>query len=263
MRKLENKVAVVYGNGSVGGAIATAFAKEGAMVYLTGRTKSKLDAIAKEILTTGGMIRTELLDALDEKSIERHMDEVINKSGRVDISFNAIGLSQKGIQGALLAETALKDFMLPILTYTQSHFLTTKAALKRMVKEGHGVIIMHTPDAGKKSGPYVGGIIPAWAAMEGLNRSVSVEYAQQGIRSVCLRTTGIPETPLIDEVFDIHGRARGISFKDFTAVMENETQRKRLNTLQELTNAAVFVASDEGSAITGTVLNLTAGMVAD
>jgi enoyl-[acyl-carrier-protein] reductase (NADH) len=76
-----------------------------------------------------------------------------------------------------------------------------------------------------------------------------------------LLTTGIPETPLIDEVWEIHGKAHGITFEQFHAVMEGATHRKRLTTLKELTDAAVFVASDEGSAITGTIFNLTAGMI--
>ena len=104
-------------------------------------------------------------------------------------------------------------------------------------------------------------MVAAWSAVEALCRSLSVECGQQGVRSVCLLTTGIPETPLIDEVWEIHGKAHGITFEQFHAVMESATHRKRLTTLQELTNAAVFAASDEGSAISGTIFNLTAGMI--
>lgn len=69
MKRLENKVAVVYGNGAVGAAIATAFASEGAKVFLAGRTHEKLAAIRKEVLTAGGAIETEKLDALDETAV--------------------------------------------------------------------------------------------------------------------------------------------------------------------------------------------------
>ena len=69
------------------------------------------------------------------------------------------------------------------------------------------------------------------------------------------------ETQLIDEVWDIHGKANGITFEQFHSVMEGMTHRRQLTTIEELTNAAIFVASDEGSGITGTVFNLTAGMV--
>ena len=261
MKRLENKVAIVYGDGAIGSAIAKAFTREGASVFLTGRTLKKLDAITEEILGSGGVIETAKLDALDEQAVEAHINEVIKKAGRIDISFNAIGIPQKGIQGIPLTELSLESFSLPITTYTQSHFITAKAAALRMVKQGNGVIIMHTPNASRISPLFVGGMVPAWSAMEGLCRSLSVECGQRGVRSVCLLTTGIPETPLIDEIFDIHGKSHGITFEQFTSVMEGMTHRKRLTTLSELTNAAVFAASDEGSAITGTILNLTAGMI--
>lgn len=260
MKRLENKVVVIYGDGTVGGAIAKSFAHEGATVFLTGRTLKKLEAIATEIKSNGGTIETAQLDALDEQAVEKNMNEVIKKAGKVNVSFNAIGIPQKGIQGIPLAELSLESFSLPITTYSQSHFITAKAAAKRMVGQENGVILMHVPNASQLSPPFVGGMVPAWAAIEALCRSLSVEYGDKGVRSVCLLTTGIPETPLIDEVWEIHGKAHGISFEQFNAMMEGATHRKRLTTLKELTDAAVFAASDEGSAITGTIFNLTAGM---
>ena len=261
MKRLKNKVAVVYGDGTTGGAIAIAFANEGAKVYLTGRTKKKLDAIAKEISANGGFVETSQVDALDENAVEKHMNEVFKKAGKVDISFNGIGIPQKGIQGIPLTELSLESFSLPIKTYTQAHFITARAAARRMVKQGSGVIIMNTPNASHISPPFVGGMVPAWSAIEGLYRSLSVEYGQNGLRSVCLLTTGMPETPLIDEVWEIHGKAHGITFEQFHTGMESMTHRKKLTTVKELCNAAVFVASDEGTAISGTTLNLTAGMI--
>ncbi len=261
MKKIENKVSVVYGDGNVGSAIAKAFAGEGAKVFLAGRTPSKLRKIADEILAQGGDVETAQVDALNEPAVEKHMAEVIKKAGRIDISFNTIGLPMKGIQGTPLTDLSLESFSLPITTYTQSHFITAKAAARQMIKQGNGVILMHTPNASRISPPFVGGMVPAWSAIEALCRSISVECGEKGIRSVCLLTTGIPETSLIDEVWDIHGKAHGITFEQFHEVMESATHRKKLTTLTELTNAAVFVASDEGSAISGTIFNLTAGMI--
>ncbi|HTD40827.1 MAG TPA: SDR family oxidoreductase [Mucilaginibacter sp.] len=263
MKRLGHKVAVVYGDGTVGGAIAKSFAREGAKVFLAGRTIEKIKIIADEILSEGGDIETAQLDALDELAVEKHMAEIIKKSGKIDISFNAIGIPQKGIQGIPLTELSVESFSLPITTYTQSHFVTSKIAARHMVEQGQGVILMHTPNASRISPPFVGGMVPAWAAIEALCRSISVECGERGVRSVCLLTTGIPETSLIDEVWDIHGKAHGITFDQFHSVMEGQTHRHRLTTLEELTNAALFVASDEGSAITGTILNLTAGMIVE
>ena len=263
MKKLQNKVAVVYGDGAIGAAIAAAFAREGAKVFLTGRTLAKLDEIADRILAGGGAIEIARVDALDEQAVEKHLVDTIEKAGKIDISFNAIGIPQQGIQGIPLTELSVESFSLPITTYTQSHFVTAKAAARRMVAQGHGVILMHTPNASRISPPFVGGMVPAWAAMEALCRSLSVECGERGVRAVCLHTTGIPETSLIDDVWAIHGKAHGITFEQFHSVMEGQTHRRRLTTLEELTNAALFVASDEGSAITGTILNLTAGMIVE
>lgn len=260
--RLEKKVAVVYGGGAIGGAIAKAFAWEGAKVFLAGRTSAKLEALAQEILASGGSVETAELDALDEQAVENHMIELIRKAGKIDISFNAIGISPKGIQSIPLTELPVESFLLPVTTYIQSHFVTARAAARRMVMQGHGVIVMHTPNASRVSPRFSGGLVPAWAAMEALCRSLSVECGQSGVRSVCLLTTAIPETQLIDELMKARAKAHGIGFEQFRSTMEGMTHRRRLTTLEELTSAAVFVASDEGSAITGTSVNLTAGMIA-
>ena len=261
MNRLENKVAVVYGDGAIRGAIAKAFAREGAQVFLTGRTASKLDAIADEIRNFGVVVTATQLDALDEEAVNAHMEMLLKQAGKIDISFNAIGIPQKGIQGIPLTELAADAFFLPISIYTQSHFITAKAAARVMTRQGNGVILMHTPNASRISPPFVGGMVPAWSALEALCRSLSVECGPQGVRAACLQTTGIPETPLIDEVWEIQGKSHGITFEQFHGVMEGMTHRGRLTSLGELTNAAVFVASDEGSAMTGTIVNLTAGMI--
>jgi len=262
MKKLNKKIAVIYGNGAIGGAVARTFAKEGAEIFLAGRTPAKLATIQNDIISSGGTIETTILDSLDGKAVEQHMTELIRTTGRIDISFNATGLSQIGIQGIPLAQLSEEAFLMPINSYLKTHFITAKAAAARMINQkGGGVILMHTPNASHISPPFVGGMVPAWSAIEGLCRSLSVEYGQQGLRSVCLLTTGIPETPLIDEVWEIHGKAHGITFEQFHEVMTGATHRKRLTTLNELSAAAVFAASDEGSAITGTTFNLTAGMI--
>src|SRR5258708_1592907 len=219
MNRLKDKVAVVYGNGAIGGAIAKAFAREGARVFLTGLTPAKLKAIADEILAEGGAVETARLDALDEKAVEKHMSEVIRKAGKVDISFNAIGLPSKDIQHVPLIDLSVEIFSLPITTYTRGHFITAKAAARRMVEQGHGVIAMHTANLSQVSAPAGGGRGPAWAALESLCRSLSVEYGEQGVRAVCLLTTAIPETPVIAEAFkdlyESRAKPTGMSMKQF------------------------------------------------
>lgn len=262
---LANKVAVVYGaGGAVGGAVSRVFAREGAKVFLTGRTLAKVDAVAREIVAAGGLAEAAQIDALDEGAVDKHLDEVVAKAGGIDISFNAVGLTpQRGIQGIPLSELSVESFLRPITMYTHAHFVTARAAARRMVRQGSGVILMHTPEPGRLGVPLVGGMGPAWAAMEGLSRSLSAEFGPHGVRAVCLRTTGIPETATIEVVFDLHAKAHGIGRQQFQSLVEGMTHRRRSTTLQELAEVAGFVASDRARAMTGTVANLTGGIIVD
>ena len=261
MNRLKNKVAVIYGSGGVGSAVAKEFAKEGAHVYLAGRTSSKLEAIANEMAAEGGIIETEKVDALIEAQVEKHLNEVEQKAGKIDISFNAIGLPQTGRQGTAFTELTLQNYLHPITYYSQSHFITAKAAVKRMMKQKQGVILMNTPSPGRISVPFMGGMPATWSAIEALSRTISAECGPYGIRSVCIVTSAMPDTPLIDEVYGLHAKAHGIDYKQFHAGMESRTHTKRLTSIHDLAAAAVFAASDEGRSLTGTILNLTAGLV--
>ncbi len=261
---LENKSAIIYGaGGAVGGAVARAFAREGAKVFLTGRDPAALDAVAKDIVRTGGTAETARVDALDEQAVDDHAASVAKNHRAIDISFNAIGIPQLGLQGLPLVDLPVESFLLPIATYAKAHFITARAAARRMVEKRSGVIMIHTPEPARLAAPLVGGMGPAWAASESLSRGLSAELGQYGLRTICLRTTGLPETPTIDVVFGLHARALGIAREQFQAMIEGMTHRRRSTTLAELGDVAAFLASDRASAMTGAVANLTGGLIAD
>lgn len=260
---LATKNAVIYGaGGAIGRAVAEAFAREGARVFLTARTVAEIESVARGIVARGGKADIAQIDALDELAIERHL-EAVDQAGGIDISFNAVGIPQQGIQGIPLVALSVESFALPVTTYARSHFLTARAAAKRMVRKGSGVVLMHTPEPARIGAPLVGGMGPAWAAMEALCRGLSSEVASRGVRVVCVRTTGIPETHTIDVVFGAHAEALGITREQFQKIIEGMTHTRRSTTLAELTNVAVFLASDLATAMTGTVANLTGGEVVD
>ena len=262
---LDNKTTVIYGaGGAVGGAVARAFAREGARVFLTGRNLASVTTTSKDIIAAGGAAETAQLDALDERAVEEHIAAVVKKAGAVDVSFNAITpVPQPGTQGIPIAELSVESFTAPITAYMRSYFLTARAAARRMVEKRSGVILVHTPEPARLGAPLIGGMGPAWAAMEAFNRNLSAEFASHGIRAVCLRSTGLPETRTIEIVFGLHAKAMGIPQEQFLAFMESMTHRKRSSTLAEVANAAVFLASDKASGMTGTVANLTGGMIVD
>jgi 3-oxoacyl-[acyl-carrier protein] reductase len=123
---LENKNAVVYGaGGAIGGAVARAFAREGARLFLAGRTLDNVEAVAKEISDAGGMAESARVDALDEQAVEDHIADVAGKTDRIDVLCNAIGMED--IQGAPLLDMSFEDFAQPVAIATRTQFLTARA----------------------------------------------------------------------------------------------------------------------------------------
>jgi len=148
-----------------------------------------------------------------------------------------------------MASLPVESFALPITTYLRSHFLTARAAARRMIEKRSGAILMHTPEPARLGAPLVGGMGPAWAALEALTRSLSAALAAHGERAACLRSTGLPETGTIDVVFGLHSKALGIDRKQFLAMIESRTHRRRSTSLAELADVAVFLASDRASGL--------------
>ena len=262
---LKDKVAVIYGaGGAIGSAVAARFAREGATVFLSGRTVEKVARVANGISKHEAAVHAARVDALNEAEVEEHLASVVEQAGRVDISFNAITpVAQPGIQGIPLAELPVDNFMAPINSYMRSQFLTTRAAARIMAAAGSGVILMSTPEPARIGAGLVGGMGPAWAAMEALSRNLSAEFGPNGVRSVVLRSTGLPETETIDIVFGLHAETLGITREQFQGFIESLTHRKRSTSLIEVAEVAAFLASDKARAMTGTVANLTGGLIVD
>jgi NAD(P)-dependent dehydrogenase (short-subunit alcohol dehydrogenase family) len=261
---LKNKVAVIYGaGGAIGGAVARAFASEGANVFLAGRNQAPLEDVAKKIQSAGGSAAAAEVDALDENAVDRHLQSVIDKTGRVDISFNAVGITDEKILGVPLIELDVEQFSVPIACYTRSYFLTARLAARRMVQNKSGVIMTVTALPSRTGTRLNGGYGPAQAAKEALIRDLSAELAPQGIRVVGLRPHGIPETSTMKEVFDIKARASGMTWEQFQGYLASTTHPRRVMRLEEVANMAVFMASDKASGMTGTTVNLTMGSLDD
>ena len=261
---LKDKVAVIYGaGGAIGGAVARAFAQEGAKVFLTGRLRPPVEAVAADIVSAGGSAEAAEVDALDEQAVDEHLASVIETAGRVDISFNAVGIPDTTILGVPLIEQDLESFSLPITSYATSYFLTARLAARRMVANRSGVIMTVSALHSRTGIPLVGGYGPAQAVKEALTRNLSAELAPHGLRVVGLRPQAMPEADTIKEAFEPRAKATGMTWEQFQEFLVSKTHPRRLMTLAEMANVAVFVASDKASGMTGTTINLTMGSLDD
>ena len=252
---LEGKNAVIYGGGgSIGGAVARAFAREGARVFLAGRTVAKLDEVAEQIRSAGGAAETAQVDARDEQAVDRHADQVAAEAGGIDISFNLI--AHPYTHGVPLAEMAVDDFMAPVEAAARTTFLTARAAARHMIKQGSGVLLAFG-GPGDRSGPirdyYLGGTQVAFDAIETMRRQLAVELGEHGIRFVTLSSGGVPES--FPE--DAEGR------QAIVELIEGQTLMNRAVTLEEVGNVAAFVASDSAGPMTAATVNVSGGALVD
>jgi 3-oxoacyl-[acyl-carrier protein] reductase len=249
---LDGKCAVIYGaGGSIGGAVARAFTREGAHVFLAGRTAAKLDVVAEEVRSAGGVAETAELDALDERAVDEHADAVAAAAGSLDISFNLI--SHDYVQGTAMAEMELDDYLQPVVSAVRSTFLTWRAAARHMVKQGAGVILAFGGEGHPVRGHYLGSLQVALHAIESMRRQLASELGPQGVRVVTLRTGGVPDS-IPDCVQSRDTIAAGI---------EQATMLGRAATLEDVGNVAAFVASDQARTMTAATVNVSSGALID
>jgi 3-oxoacyl-[acyl-carrier protein] reductase len=254
---LQNKNAIIYGaGGSMGGAVARALAGAGARVFLTGRRLSSVQKTADEILTAGGKVEMDEVDAFDEKAIKSHMEKVVQIVDKVDISFNAVGVDV--VQNIPLVDISPDDFVRPVTLTMQTRFLTAIAAGKLMIKQGSGVILSLTATPGGIGYPFTGGFAPACAAMEAFSRNLASELGPYGVRVANIRSGGSPDSMVFKEAIDSNPEA----MRTILQQMEGDTMLKELPLMADIANAAVFLCSEMAGKITGVTIDVTCGTTA-
>jgi NAD(P)-dependent dehydrogenase (short-subunit alcohol dehydrogenase family) len=251
---LQNKNAVIYGaGGSLGGAVAKALAASGARVFLTGPRPGSLQKLAGGIIASGGLADIDEVDALDEKSVQNHLTKIIRESGKIDISFNAMGV--KVVQNIPLVDIPVKDFIGPVTAMTKSQFITATSAGRIMMKQGSGIILSLTATPGGIGYPYTGGFAPACSAMETLSKNLASELGPYGVRVVNMRSGGSPDSAVFKNAMDNNPEI----MKTVLRKMEEDTMLKKLPLMQDIANLAVFLCSDLASKITGVTVDVTCG----
>ena len=254
---LQNKNAVIYGaGGSLGGAVARAFAKAGARVFLTGHRLASVQKVADEIIGSGGKAEVAVVDGYDESGVAAHLEMMRQKAGSVDITYNAVEIPV--VQNIPLTEISLDDYVRPVMQTARTRFLTAKAAAKVMMEQRSGVILSITATPGGIGYPYTGGFAAANAALESLARNLGSELGPYGIRVVNIRSGGSPDSAVFRNAIE--------QFPDLMEVvlrgMKEDTMLKKLPPMADIANTAVFLASDMAASITGVTVDVTSGTTA-
>lgn len=249
---LDDKVAVIYGGaGAIGSAVAHTFAREGARVFLAGRTAETLDAVARDIRAAGGAAESAVVDALDDRAVDAHADAVVAQTGRLDISFNLIDHGVK--QGIPMAEMQPDDYVGPVEIAVRSAFVTARAAARHMTRRRDGVILAFGGEGDPPRGYHLGSLQVCFHAIEAMRRQLASELGEYGVRVVTLRTGGIPESI-----------APGVDGRDAIARSIAESSLLgRAATLQDVGDVAAFVASDRARTMTAATVNVSAGALID
>jgi len=262
---LQDKSAVVFGaGGSIGAAIAKEFAAEGARVFLAGRTKAGVEAVAKQIIAVGGDARTAVLDVLEDASVSQYIEGVVKQVGRIDIVVDVAGpLAKDYGNGKNAVDLSVEEFMVPLATMVRSRFLTARAAARHMIKQHSGVIILVTgsPARGHVAGATAIGA--AFGAMENLTENLAFEISPLGVRVVCLRTLANTDSRSIEDTMEFLASQLPITKDQAIARIAQSSLLKVPATVQDTANAAVLIASDRARMLTGTVVNATAGAASD
>jgi NAD(P)-dependent dehydrogenase (short-subunit alcohol dehydrogenase family) len=254
---LKDKIIVIYGaGGSLGAAIAKAFAKEGAHLFLTGRTLSNVQKVADEITASGGAVQVDEVDAMDEGAVAQHLEKVVKDFGGVDVSFNLIDLQV--VQNLPLVDMTVDDFTRPGNIALRSHFITATQTGRMMIKQGSGVILSLTATPGGIGYPFTAGFAPACAAIESFYRNLAAELGIYGIRTVNIRSGGSPDSKVFSDAI----KANPEGMKTVLQTMENDTMLKTMPLTADIANTAAFLASDLAGKITGVTVDVTCGTTA-
>ena len=262
---LENKVAVIHGGGgSIGAAAARVFARECARVFLAGRSLPRLESAAESARRQGAEVSVDVVDAMDQEAVDRHIDDVAATAGSVDIALNAVGFDH--VQGLAITDTAVDDFLFPVARYLQTNFITAKAASRHMIAQRSGVLLTISTPGARLSGRGLIGNAAQSAGLEGFSRALAGELGPDGVRVVCVRPHAMSDavaTSYTGRMFGRVAEAGGLPLSDWLDGLAGATALGRLPVLDEVAEYLAFAASDRARSMTGVIANLTAGAIVD
>jgi NAD(P)-dependent dehydrogenase (short-subunit alcohol dehydrogenase family) len=256
--ELQNRIVLITGSGrGIGRAIAQLFAKEGAAVFLTARTENELSAVTKEISASGGRAAYITADLSQEADCARIVAAAKEKFGRVDILVN-----NAGHYGPVLPveDYPLAEFDKVIAVHLRAAFLLSKLVLPEMYARNSGVILNISSLSAKAAYAWGSAYAGAKAGMLGLTRVMAAEAARKGVRVNAICPGPVTETRMSKELGSDLAKKLGVSAEDQLAGFLNGILQGRGQTAEEIARAALFLCSDQSSAMTGQSINVDGGV---
>jgi len=253
--KLKDKVAIVTGGGrGIGRAIALAFAREGADVALTARTREQLEAVGKEVQTSGRRALALPMDVSDRSSIRTMVEQVLEAFGTVDILVNNAGVGSSANPKPLSQyDDEFWDYTLAVnLT---SAYISSKAVLPVMLDKKSGCIINISSVAGKIGAVHGCAYSVTKHGIIGLTRTLALEVANEGIRvnAIC---PGPVRTDMFLKRMKYDADRLGKSTEEWE---DSLTPMGRMLEPAEIAPLAVYLSSEESGAMTGQAITISGG----
>lgn len=257
--RLKNKIAIVTGGGKgMGRDFSLAFAQEGAHVVVCGRTLAALEGAASEIRAVGRRALALPMDVTDEDSVESVVKRTVDEFGRVDILANTAGGT--GPIETMGINVSAKEFENVWRTNTLGTFLTNKAVLKVMIPQRDGRIVNVAGVAGLRGYKMrVGYSSSKWGVI-GITKTLALEVAEYNIRINAL-CPGITWGDRMSNIVGEKARVRGVSVDEVEREYMDSMPVKRWLKPTEIAAAAVFLTSDDSSAMTGQAMAVDGGWV--
>jgi NAD(P)-dependent dehydrogenase (short-subunit alcohol dehydrogenase family) len=254
---LENKIALITGSGrGIGRATAKLFAAEGASVFLTSRTESELEESAGQISATGGNAAYLAADLSGETACSHVVEAARQKFGRIDILVNNAGHYGPVVP---VEEYPLEEFDKVIAIHLRAAFILSKLVLPEMYVRKSGVILNISSLSAKSAFGWGSAYAAAKAGLLGLTRVTAAEASRQGVRVNALCPGPVTETVMSKELGNTLAKKLGVTPEEQLKGFLNSLLQGRGQTAMEIAMAALFLCSDQSSAMVGQSMNVDGG----